>query len=246
MAKTTDSKAPKAKSTAAAVKAKSQSKGSETGKTKTAPTGPPRQPGVERRKNHPSRAKHGHIQLILTQAISKLGQPGDVVNVRPGFARNFLVPQGLATFATQNNLRMVEKHRQRLKQLEEARRADLQNLAAQLAHALSRSKRTPMPRVISTARSVPIRSRNRCGTRDFRSRARMSESKDPSRSLASIPSRSSWLKRFMARSSSGWFRPIPRKRRAETAAEPGPDGALRDASGAATCGRKTEGRLGSR
>ena len=51
----------------------------------------------------------------------------------PGFARNYLVPQGLATFATPNNLRMIEKHRQRLKQLEEARRADLQNLAAQIA-----------------------------------------------------------------------------------------------------------------
>ena len=133
MAKTTDSKAPKAKSSATAVKAKTPSKASESGKTKAAPAGPPRQPGVERRKNHPSRAKHGHIQLILTQAISKLGQPGDLVSVRPGFARNYLVPQGLATFATQNNLRMVEKHRQRLKELEEARRADLQNLAAQLA-----------------------------------------------------------------------------------------------------------------
>jgi large subunit ribosomal protein L9 len=110
-----------------------RSKASESGKTKAAPAGPPRQPGVERRKNHPSRAKHGHIKLILTQAISKLGQPGDLVSVRPGFARNYLVPQGLATFATQNNLRMVEKHRQRLKELEEARRADLQNLAAQLA-----------------------------------------------------------------------------------------------------------------
>jgi large subunit ribosomal protein L9 len=94
---------------------------------------PQRQPGVERRKNHPSRAKHGHIELILTQAIPKLGQPGDVVKVRPGFARNYLVPQGLATFATQNNLRMVEKHRQRLKDLEEAHRADLQSLAAQVA-----------------------------------------------------------------------------------------------------------------
>jgi large subunit ribosomal protein L9 len=69
----------------------------------------------------------------LTQAIPKLGQPGDLVNVRPGFARNYLVPQGMATFATANNRRMLEKHRQRLKELEEARRADLQNLAAQLA-----------------------------------------------------------------------------------------------------------------
>ena len=66
------------------------------------------------------------------KTCSQLGQSGDLVKVRPGFARNYLVPQGMATFATPNNLRMVEKHRERLKQLEEARRADLQNLAAQI------------------------------------------------------------------------------------------------------------------
>jgi large subunit ribosomal protein L9 len=133
MAKTSDTKAPEGKSSAEAPKTKGQVKTREPGRRKTALGGAPRQPGVERRKNHPNRAKHGHIQLILTQAIPKLGQPGDVVSVRPGFARNYLVPQGMATFATQNNLRMVEKHRQRQKELEEARRLDLQNLAAQLA-----------------------------------------------------------------------------------------------------------------
>ena len=131
MAKTIETKPAKAKSSKATAKTKSQPKSGEAGKS--APAGPPRQPGVERRKNHPSRAKHGYVHLILTQAVTKLGQPGDLVKVRPGFARNCLVPQGLATFATQNNLRMVEKHRERLKQLEEARRMDLQNLAAQLA-----------------------------------------------------------------------------------------------------------------
>jgi large subunit ribosomal protein L9 len=100
---------------------------------KSVRTGQGRRPGVERRQNHPVRAKHGHIQLILTQAVPHLGQSGDVVKVRPGFARNYLVPQGLATFATAANLRLVEKHRQRQKELEEARRADLQNLAAQIA-----------------------------------------------------------------------------------------------------------------
>jgi large subunit ribosomal protein L9 len=95
--------------------------------------GRPRQPGVERRTNHPVRAKHGYVQLILTQHVPHLGTSGEVVKVRPGFARNYLVPQGLATFATANNLRLVEKHRQRIKALEEARRADLQNLAAQIA-----------------------------------------------------------------------------------------------------------------
>ena len=47
--------------------------------------------------------------------------------------RNYLLPQGLATFATPHNLLIVEKHRQQLKKQEEARRADLQSLGAQIA-----------------------------------------------------------------------------------------------------------------
>ncbi|QEH34176.1 50S ribosomal protein L9 [Aquisphaera giovannonii] len=93
----------------------------------------PRQPGVERRKNHPLRAKDGHISVLLTRSVTHVGQTGELVKVRPGFARNYLLPQGLATFATPHNLRIVEKHRERLRQLEEARRADLQNLGAQIS-----------------------------------------------------------------------------------------------------------------
>ncbi|MFO0889851.1 MAG: 50S ribosomal protein L9 [Isosphaeraceae bacterium] len=128
MAKTSETKSSKPK---AATKAK----GGEAGKAKkaAAPAGPPRQPGVERRKNHPLRSKNGHISLLLTQNVTHVGQTGQLVSVRPGFARNYLIPQGLATFATPHNLRIVEKHKERLRQLEEARRADLQNLAAQIA-----------------------------------------------------------------------------------------------------------------
>lgn len=92
-----------------------------------------RQPGVERRRNHPMRSKDGQMHVLLTQSVAHLGQPGELVKVRPGFARNFLLPQGKAIFATPHNLRIVEKHRERLRQLEEARRADLLNLAAQIA-----------------------------------------------------------------------------------------------------------------
>jgi large subunit ribosomal protein L9 len=130
MANTTETKKAKGK----ASKGKASSGKSADAKARGAKVeGPPRQPGVERRRNHPARAKNGHIQLILTQAMPALGQAGDLVKVRPGFARNYLVPQGLATFATAANLRMVEKHRQRMRELEEARRADLQNLGAQIA-----------------------------------------------------------------------------------------------------------------
>ena len=131
MAKTTDTKTKTPKSGSKPATGKSQPRTGE-GAQKAGPAGPPRQPGVERRHNHPSRAKHGYIQLILTQSVPQVGQSGDLVKVRPGYARNYLVPQGLATFATPNNLRMVEKHRQRLRALEEAKRADLQNLAAQI------------------------------------------------------------------------------------------------------------------
>jgi large subunit ribosomal protein L9 len=132
MAKTTKPKGatPAAK---APSKKKSGSKAGDPLKAKQAAAGPARQPGVERRKNHPLRAKNGHIHVLLTQPVPHVGQPGELVNVRPGFARNYLLPQGLATFATPHNLLIVEKHRQRLKKQEEARRADLQSLGAQIA-----------------------------------------------------------------------------------------------------------------
>jgi len=137
MAKMTDKKPSKAKpkvKVSAAAKAKKAAKAAAAHAKPTAPVAPTvRQPGVERRKNHPTRAKNGHMQVLITHAVPHVGQPGDLVNVRPGFARNYLLPQGLATFATPHNLRIVQKHRQRLRELEEARRADLLNLAAQIA-----------------------------------------------------------------------------------------------------------------
>ena len=135
MAKMTDKKPAKAKPKAKAKKGPAK-KATTSGSSKSSMVAAPvkaRQPGVERRRNHPTRAKDGHMQVLLTHTVPHFGQPGDLVKVRPGFARNYLLPQGLATFATPNNLRIVEKHRERLRQLDEARRADLINLAAQIA-----------------------------------------------------------------------------------------------------------------
>lgn len=135
MAKMTDKKPAKAKAKvkiSAATKAKKAAAAAHAREI-TSIVPETRQPGVERRKNHPTRAKEGYMQILLTNPVPHVGQPGDLVKVRPGFARNYLLPQGLATFATPHNLRMVEKHRQRLRELEEARRADLLNLAAQIA-----------------------------------------------------------------------------------------------------------------
>ncbi len=90
-------------------------------------------PGVDRRRNHPTRARDGQMQVLLTQKVQHFGEAGDLVKVRPGFARNYLLPQGMATFATPHNLRIVEKLRAKLRAAEEARRADLRSLAAQIA-----------------------------------------------------------------------------------------------------------------
>ena len=51
------------------------------------------------------------MQIILTQRLENLGQPGDVVNVKPGFARNYLIPQGYAYPATDANLKRMERER---------------------------------------------------------------------------------------------------------------------------------------
>src|SRR5262245_64632407 len=53
------------------------------------------------------------VKLILRESVPSLGEAGDLVTVRPGFARNFLLPQGKAILATAGNVRELE-HKQRV------------------------------------------------------------------------------------------------------------------------------------
>ncbi len=78
------------------------------------------------------RGDNGGIQLLLIQTVSHLGKQGDVVEVRPGYAYNYLLPQGLATIASNHHLRMIEKHKARLAEIEKSRLADLRTLAKEL------------------------------------------------------------------------------------------------------------------
>ncbi len=75
---------------------------------------------------------NGGVELLLIQSVDGLGKQGKVVEVKAGFARNYLLPQGLATEATEHHKRMVEKHRASLLALEEKRMADLRVLADEL------------------------------------------------------------------------------------------------------------------
>lgn len=54
------------------------------------------------------------MQVILTEKITNLGDIGDVVNVKPGYGRNFLIPQGKAETATKANLELFEANRAEL------------------------------------------------------------------------------------------------------------------------------------
>ena len=48
------------------------------------------------------------MKIILKKSHKNLGNPGDVVNVKPGFARNFLFPQQIAEIATEANIKALE------------------------------------------------------------------------------------------------------------------------------------------
>jgi large subunit ribosomal protein L9 len=79
------------------------------------------------------RGPHGGVQLLLVQSVEHLGKQGDVVEVKRGYAANYLIPQGLATLATPHHQRMVEKHKARLLELQAARLAGLRALADTLS-----------------------------------------------------------------------------------------------------------------
>jgi large subunit ribosomal protein L9 len=76
---------------------------------------------------------HGGIELLLIHNVDDLGHQGDVVEVRPGYALNYLIPHGLATVATDHHKRMVEKHRAKLQAIEKAHQSDLRKKAAEIA-----------------------------------------------------------------------------------------------------------------
>jgi large subunit ribosomal protein L9 len=75
------------------------------------------------------KGKSRGIELLLIQTVDHLGAQGDVVEVRPGYANNYLLPQGLATIASPHHKRMVAKHKAKLQEIEHARLKNLEDLA---------------------------------------------------------------------------------------------------------------------
>jgi len=73
------------------------------------------------------------MELLLKQNVEHLGRTGDVVDVKPGYARNFLLPRGLAVLVTKSNIAEVERARAQAIAEEEARVAGLKEMGNKLA-----------------------------------------------------------------------------------------------------------------
>ena len=97
--------------------------------TKAKPAGPAKK---IKRRNQPLKGKHGGWQLVLIEDVTHLGKQGDLVEVKPGYARNYLLPNSLATVPTPHNLKLLEKYKIRVHQAREAKIADLKVLAEQI------------------------------------------------------------------------------------------------------------------
>ena len=72
------------------------------------------------------------MEIILRQTVENLGHPGDVVTVKNGYARNFLLPRGFAFEATPGILKRIAAERSRLEAAENDRRGSASELARKL------------------------------------------------------------------------------------------------------------------
>jgi large subunit ribosomal protein L9 len=72
------------------------------------------------------------MEVILRQAVDSLGHPGDVVTVSNGFARNYLLPRGIAFQATEGNKKRILQEKSRLEAAENTRRGAAEEIAKKL------------------------------------------------------------------------------------------------------------------
>ena len=73
------------------------------------------------------------MQVILLERVAKLGQMGDVVDIRPGYARNYLLPKGKALLASQTNIKKFEDQKAQLEARNLETRKEAEDLATRIA-----------------------------------------------------------------------------------------------------------------
>ncbi len=99
------------------------------------------------------------MQVLLTQTVEKLGEPGDIVDVAPGYARNYLIPKGLAVEPTPHNIERFRKVReQRMEELK-AREQRAQELKEKLdGYVLTFTRKAHDDKLYSSVRPEEIAS----------------------------------------------------------------------------------------
>ncbi len=85
-----------------------------------------------RKRNQVKKGKHGGTMVVLVDDLAHVGKQGDLVEVKPGYARNYLIPYGLAVVPTDENLRTLDQYKIKVQKAREAKIADLKVLAEQL------------------------------------------------------------------------------------------------------------------
>ena len=74
-----------------------------------------------------------NLKLLLQESIKNVGRVGDIVEVSPGYARNYLLPRGLAVQPTPGNVKKVEARRKEIERQERERREQQERMIQQLA-----------------------------------------------------------------------------------------------------------------
>ena len=86
-----------------------------------------------KKRNQVLKGKHGGMALVLAEDVPHLGKRGDLVEVKHGYGRNYLLPNGLATVPTAHNLRLLELYKSASSRPTKPKLADLKALAEQIA-----------------------------------------------------------------------------------------------------------------
>lgn len=129
------------------------------------------------------------MKLILKQDVANLGEAGAVVQVKPGYGRNYLIPQGLAYVASEANMKRLEE--EQAKAEERARRDFLEarRRAAQI-EGLSLTfevKASEDGKLFGSVTSQEIAERANAGELDFELDRRTIQLEDPLKSLGVFP-----------------------------------------------------------
>ena len=72
------------------------------------------------------------MEVILKESIESLGNAGDIVKVKPGYARNYLLPKGIAILADKKNIKALERQRAKILELAAKRKEEHEALKAKL------------------------------------------------------------------------------------------------------------------